>query len=38
MHAAGSDDWRERTDTHIRIYQCDECHHEMHLTVWGKRH
>ncbi len=25
----------ERTDTHIRVYNCSACHHEMRLTVWG---
>jgi hypothetical protein len=22
--------------THVRIYECRACHHEMRLTVWGK--
>jgi hypothetical protein len=25
----------ERADTHIRVYRCLACHHEMRLTVWG---
>jgi hypothetical protein len=25
----------ERSDTHIRIYNCLTCQHEMRLTVWG---
>jgi hypothetical protein len=24
-----------KTDTHIRIYKCLACDHEMRLTVWG---
>jgi DNA-directed RNA polymerase subunit RPC12/RpoP len=24
-----------KTDTHIRVYKCPECGHEMRLTVWG---
>jgi hypothetical protein len=24
-----------KIDTHIRVYDCPACHHEMHLTVWG---
>ncbi len=26
---------RQRGDTHIRVYNCSACHHEMWLTVWG---
>ncbi len=22
-------------DTHIRIYTCPACHHELRLTMWG---
>lgn len=25
----------ESADTHIRVYVCPTCHHEMRLTVWG---
>jgi hypothetical protein len=25
----------EKSDTHIRVYTCTACHHEMRLTVWG---
>jgi hypothetical protein len=21
--------------THVRVYECHACHHEMRLTVWG---
>jgi hypothetical protein len=24
-----------KTDTHIRVYKCLACGHEMRLTVWG---
>jgi hypothetical protein len=34
MHVAG-DPSLETSDTHIRIYGCPACHHEMRLTVWG---
>jgi hypothetical protein len=26
---------RKRGDTHIRVYNCPACHHEVWLTVWG---
>jgi len=35
MHTASINPLLERTDTHIRIYNCSACHHEMRLTVWG---
>ena len=35
MRATNSDMLQERNDTHIRAYNCPECHHEMRLTVWG---
>jgi len=25
----------ERTETHIRVYDCPACDHELRLTVWG---
>jgi hypothetical protein len=25
----------ESTETHIRVYDCPVCHHELRLTVWG---
>jgi len=25
----------QRADTHIRVYTCPACEHEMRLTVWG---
>ena len=34
MHIA-STPLSERRDTHIRVYDCPACHHEMRLTVWG---
>jgi len=35
MHTASMNPMPERTDTHIRVYDCSACHHEMRLTVWG---
>jgi hypothetical protein len=35
MHSAGIESLPERSDTHIRIYNCPACHHEMRVTVWG---
>ena len=35
MHSAGIEPRLERSDTHIRIYDCPACHHEMRLTIWG---
>jgi len=35
MHTASINPFPERTDTHIRVYHCSACHHEMRLTVWG---
>jgi hypothetical protein len=34
MRAAGVDSM-PRSDSHIRVYDCPACHHEMRLTVWG---
>jgi hypothetical protein len=25
----------EKSDTHVRIYDCRACLHEMRLTIWG---
>jgi hypothetical protein len=35
MHIAGIDPLSERSETHIRVYDCPACQHEMRLTVWG---
>ncbi len=35
MHTASMNLLPERTDTHIRVYNCSARHHEMRLTVWG---
>ena len=35
LHIASIDPLRERSDTHIRVYNCLTCQHEMRLTVWG---
>ena len=35
MQIAGVDRIQERSDVHIRVYNCPSCHHEMRLTVWG---
>jgi hypothetical protein len=35
MHIASINRLPERTDTHIRVYDCPACHHEVRLTVWG---
>ena len=35
MHIASVDPSPERNDTHIRVYDCPACQHEMRLTVWG---
>jgi hypothetical protein len=35
MHIANVDSSPERNDTHIRVYDCPACQHEMRLTVWG---
>jgi hypothetical protein len=34
MQIASLDPLPERSDVHIRIYNCRTCHHEMRLTVW----
>jgi hypothetical protein len=35
LHIVSIDPLPERSDTHIRIYNCPACHHEIRLTVWG---
>jgi hypothetical protein len=35
MKITRTDRLPESGDTHIRIYTCPACHHEMRLTVWG---
>jgi hypothetical protein len=35
MRTATADPLLGRRETHIRIYDCPACHHEMRLTVWG---
>jgi hypothetical protein len=35
MQIAGTVSLLESTETHIRIYDCPVCHHELRLTVWG---
>jgi hypothetical protein len=37
MHVARTRSLAGKSDTHIRVYDCPACHHEMHLTVWGAR-
>ena len=35
MHAARNRPLPAENHTHIQIYVCSVCHHQMHLTVWG---
>jgi len=35
MYRASKDSVPEENRTHIRIYKCRACQHEMHLTVWS---
>ena len=35
MHVARTHSLAGKSDTHIRVYDCPACHHEMRLTVWG---
>jgi len=35
MHVARTYSMVGKSDTHIRVYDCPACHHEMRLTVWG---
>lgn len=36
MRIAKIDPSPERSDTHIRVYNCPACRHETRLTVWGR--
>ena len=35
MHIASIDPLLEPALTHIRVYDCPACQHEMRVTVWG---
>jgi hypothetical protein len=35
MHTANVSLSSERRDTHVRVYNCPACHHEMRFTFWG---
>jgi hypothetical protein len=35
MQITRVDELPDRTDAHIRIYNCSACHHEMRLTGWS---
>ena len=35
LHIANIDPLSEGRETHIRVYNCPACQHEMRLTVWG---
>jgi hypothetical protein len=35
MQIASLDRFPERSDAHIRVYNCAACHHQMRLTVWA---
>jgi hypothetical protein len=35
MRIANINPLPESTDTHIRIYDCPACDHQLRLTVWG---
>jgi len=34
MYAASERSLPDGSYTHVRVYKCRACHHEMHLTVW----
>jgi hypothetical protein len=36
MHIATIEIFPEGSDAAVRVYQCDECHREMRLTVWAE--
>jgi hypothetical protein len=36
MQIARVDEFPDRTDAQIRVYNCSTCHHEMRLTVWSQ--
>jgi hypothetical protein len=35
MHVAAIEILPEGGDAAVRVYRCDECQHEMRLTVWA---
>jgi hypothetical protein len=35
MHVAGPYPSPEKIETHIRVYKCHACGHEMRLAIWG---
>jgi hypothetical protein len=35
MHFASVVFLPNETTTHVRVYACDTCEHQMRLTVWG---
>jgi hypothetical protein len=35
MHVAAIEILPEGSDAAVRVYRCDECQHEMRLTVWA---
>jgi len=35
MHVARTYSIPDTTKTHIRVYTCSACRHELRLTVWG---
>ena len=35
MQIASIDPLPERSDAHIRVYNCRSCRHELRLTVWA---
>jgi hypothetical protein len=35
MHIARTYSLAEGNETHVRVYDCPACHHELRLTVWG---
>ena len=35
MRVAGFVPLPERPDTHIRVYKCGSCDHELRLTIWS---
>jgi len=35
MHVAQTYSIPDTTKTHIRVYACSACRHELRLTVWG---
>jgi hypothetical protein len=35
MHVAITNSSPEKMETHIRVYKCHACGHEMRLAIWG---